>query len=80
VIERCALCALEAANKGKLLIKPIKSKRCSDRIVIDLMDFWAAADGKYKWILQVKCPFSRYIWLYALKDKTAALVCEALVV
>jgi hypothetical protein len=42
---------------------------------MDLMDFRAMADGEYKWVLQVKCSFSRYIWLYALKDKTAASVC-----
>jgi hypothetical protein len=39
------------------------------------MDFRAMANRKYKWVLQVKCLFLRYIWLYALKDKTAALVC-----
>jgi hypothetical protein len=61
VIERCAIYAIDAANKGKPPIKPIKSKRCSDRILIDLMDFRATADGEYKWIMQVKCPFSRYI-------------------
>jgi hypothetical protein len=80
VIERCASYALEAANKGKPLIKPIKSKRCGNYIVIDLIDFRAIANSKHKWILQIKCLFSCYIWLYALKDKSAALVCEALVV
>jgi hypothetical protein len=38
------------------------------------MDFRSKLDGDFKWILQVKDPFLRYIWLYALKDKLAALV------
>jgi len=33
------------------------------------MDFRSLANGRYKWILQVKDTFSRYIWLYALEDK-----------
>jgi hypothetical protein len=47
---------------------------------MDLMDFRSTADGEYKWILQVKCPFSRYIWLYPLKDKSAPSVCEMMIV
>ena len=43
------------------------------------MDFRAEADGEYKWILQIRCPFSRYVWLYALKDKSAPAVCAILV-
>jgi hypothetical protein len=33
------------------------------------MDMRLNPDGEYKWILQIKCHFSRYVWLSALKDK-----------
>jgi len=39
------------------------------------MDFQAQADGDYKWILQKKDPFARYIWVDGLKDKEAYGVC-----
>ena len=55
---------------------PIVSNRCLDRVQIDLMDFHTKPDGEYKWILQIKDHFSRYIWLHALKDKTATSVAE----
>ena len=79
MIQRCAICTLQATNKGKPPIKPIKVKFCLDQLVIDLMDFQAMADGDYKWILQKKDPLSRYIWLDALEDKTAAGVCQKLI-
>ena len=75
MIQRCAICTLQAASKGKPPIKPIKVKFCLDQLVIDLIDFQAMADGDYKWILQKKDPLSRYIWVDELKDKTAAGVC-----
>ena len=79
VIQRCGVCTLQAANKGRPSIKPIKVKCCLDQLVIDLMDFRATADGDWKWILQKKDPLSRYIWLDPLKEKGAAGVCENLV-
>jgi hypothetical protein len=39
------------------------------RVQIDLMDFRADCDGDYKWIMQVKDHFSRYVWLFALYGK-----------
>jgi hypothetical protein len=79
VIVRCAICTLQAANKGKPPIKPIKVKFCLEQLVIDLMDFRAMADGDWKWVFNKKEPLSRYIWLDPLKDKTAAGVCDNLV-
>jgi hypothetical protein len=42
------------------------------------MDMRSTADGDYSWILQVKDPFSRYICLYALKNKSSTEVAAAL--
>jgi hypothetical protein len=36
------------------------------------MDFRAKADGEYKWILQIKDHFSRYVWLHPLNEKASA--------
>jgi hypothetical protein len=59
--ERCTICQLEARNKGKAPIKPIKTRCCLDRFQFDLMDFRTLVDREYHWILQVKDTFSRYI-------------------
>jgi hypothetical protein len=74
VQAQCATCRLSARNEGKPAIKPIKSDHCLDRLVIDLMDYRTKPDGKFKWILQIKDHFSRYVWLYAMKDKESATV------
>jgi hypothetical protein len=42
------------------------------------MDFSSLIDGKFKWVLQGKCPFSRFILLEALEDKSAESVCLVL--
>src|SRR5438045_9800756 len=38
------------------------------------MDFRGNPDGEYKWILQIKNHFSRFVWLFAMKDKASATV------
>ena len=79
MIQQCTICVLQAFNKGKLPIKPIKVKFCLDQLVIDLMDFQAMADSNYKWILQKKDLLSRYIWVDALENKLASGVCQNLI-
>jgi hypothetical protein len=37
------------------------------------------ADRRYKWILQVKDTFLRFIWLYALENKESEEVHKAMV-
>jgi hypothetical protein len=49
-----------------------------DRIEFDLIDFQSLADNSFKWVLQIKDTFSRYIWLYALEDKSSKSVAKAL--
>jgi hypothetical protein len=71
VITKCVVCALNTANKGKAVVKPIETRYILDRVELDLIDFRSLADGLMKWILQLKDTFSRHIWLYALEDKEA---------
>jgi hypothetical protein len=56
-------------TKTKPTITPIVSYGCCHRIQLDLMDMRFSPAGDYKWILQIKSHFSRYVWLTALKDK-----------
>jgi hypothetical protein len=74
VLSHCGQCKLGEPNIGKPALKPIKSNFCLERLVIDLMDLRGTPDGEYKWILQMKDHFSRFIWVYALKDKSSASV------
>jgi len=74
VLNKCARCKLSEKSHGKPPIKPIISKYCLERITIDLMDFRGNPDGEYKWILQIKDHFSRFVWLFAMKDKESATV------
>ena len=78
MLEKCVICVLQAANKGKPPIKLITVLHCLHHLVIDLMDFRSLADGDYKWIMQLKYSFSYHIWLKALVDKSAPSVCEIL--
>jgi hypothetical protein len=51
VVDKCAVCKLIEAQKGKASIRPIKTHRCLDRVQIDIIDFKVLADGEYKYIL-----------------------------
>jgi hypothetical protein len=42
------------------------------------MDFRAALDQEFNWILQIKDTFSKYIWLIPLPDKGAETVATAI--
>jgi hypothetical protein len=78
VVTRCIICNLRAASKHTVLVIPIISKRCLNRIQFDLIDFISIPDGIYHWILQIKDTFSKYIWLILLVDKRAPTVAAAL--
>ena len=78
VIARCNICGTTAAAKGKVLVKPILSGWCLDRVQFDLMDFTSIPDQEYNWILQIKDTFSKYVWLVPLLDKRVETVAEAL--
>jgi len=72
------ICNLTTAAQAQAPPIPIVSSRCLNRIQVDLVDFRTTPDGDYKWAIQIKCHFSRFITLDALKDKTAASVAEVL--
>lgn len=79
VIRNCNICKLyEPIRAAATGVTPIPAKAPLDQLVIDSMDFRAMLDGNYRWILQVKDPFSKYIWLYPLPDKQAQTVAAAL--
>ena len=78
VVDKCAVCKLMEAQKGKAPIQLIKTHCCLDHVQINLMDFKVLADGEYKYILQIKDTFSRYIWLFPLKNREAEDVAKVL--
>jgi hypothetical protein len=63
--------------KTKPTITPIVSHGCCHHLQLDLMDMRLNPDDNCKWILQIKCHFSQYVWLFALKDKKAESVAIA---
>jgi len=78
VVARCNICTTTAAAKTKVLVRPILSGRCLDRVQFDLMDFTSIPDHEYNWILQIKDTFLKYVWLVPLPDKGSETVAEAL--
>jgi transposase InsO family protein len=78
VLDRCRYCNIETTQKEKKGVKPIVSEAAGQRLVVDLMDFRAAPDGEYCWVWQLKCHFSKYVWIKALKAKTAEETAEKL--
>jgi hypothetical protein len=56
------------------VVKPIRSSDFLSRFQIDLIDCQAYPDGEYKFILNVQDHFTKFIHLFALKQKTAATV------
>lgn len=72
LIGLCTLCAINAANKTKAPLKPIKSICTMERVQVDLVDMSSSPDGNFKWILHLKDHFSKFSTLYPLIDKSSA--------
>jgi endogenous inhibitor of DNA gyrase (YacG/DUF329 family) len=47
VLKKCVICNQNTANKEPPTITPIVSRRCLDRVYIDLMDFTSQPDNGY---------------------------------
>ena len=73
-MSRCEICNSQANNREPETITPIISKRCLDRIYIDLIDFTTQPEEGHEYILQVKDYFSRMIWLYTIQEKSSTEV------
>lgn len=71
---------MKQPNKTPQILKLIVSRRSIQRIQIDFVDFRTKAGGKYKWLLQIKDHFSRFVWLQALKQKEAVQVAERMAI
>jgi len=51
-------------------LEPIELKYTLQRVQIDLVDMRATPHNRYSWILFIKDHFSKFSFLYALRDKT----------
>jgi transposase InsO family protein len=77
-VSRCEICNSQANNREPETVTPIISKRCLDRIYIDLMDFTTQPEEGHEYILQIKDHFSRMIWLYAIQEKSSTAVARCM--
>ena len=66
-------------NTHKIMHKPIIPDTVGKRGQADLLDLQMVPDGGYKYILNYKDCFSKFVILRALKTKTAAEVADCLV-
>jgi hypothetical protein len=76
ILNRCTHCIETAANKSAPGVTPIISKGPLHKTYIDLMDFRSQRDSDFAWILQVKDHFSKFIWLFPLKDKASSSIAQ----
>ena len=79
-MSHCAICNTNTNtnNREPTTVTPIVSKRCLDRVYIDLIDFTSQPEDGYEYILQVKDYFSRMVWLYALREKSSGEVARCM--
>lgn len=73
-VRRCPVCSVTKhvrLNRGPL--RNPKSHGLFSRVQLDLMDFSTTPGGAnkdMKWIMHLKDHWSRFSWLYAIKDKS----------
>lgn len=75
VVSRCALCNANSNNREPPTLSPIISRRCLDRVYIDLMDFTFQPDEWYYYVLQVKensCSWFSYVSLIESINRSKA--------
>jgi transposase InsO family protein len=79
LVSKCVQCQRFAV--GRRTFHPMKSllaDRPMDHIVIDLLGPWATTPEGYSFVLVVVDVHSRFVFLRALRDKSARSVAEAL--
>ena len=78
LLKRCQVCIRQAQNRSRGPLVPIVSTKLFERIQVDLIDFRNEPDNVFHWILHVKDHFSKYCQLYALPNKEAKSVANAM--
>ena len=79
IIEKCEVCASErklgaTSSCGRIEIPTMPYQSCA----IDHYQFMSYNDGIYKYILSVKCLFSKHVVLCVVRTKTMLEVCVTL--
>ena len=78
LLKHCHLCLQSRPSNTRALLEPISSGYTLERIQIDLVDMRTTPHNSYCWILHIKDHFSKFSFLYPLKDKTAAGVANVI--
>ena len=79
IIRLCKNCALNRPATIKAPLQPIISKRTWERVQLDHIDMRHEPSDQYKWIMHLKDHFSKYIYLYPLKNKHTEPIVKAFV-
>lgn len=81
LVKLCEICHRKAPSKFKGPLKPIILTKLFERVQIDLIDIRSTSDiianGTYKWIAHLVCCMSKVRMLFALPNKEAATVAQA---
>lgn len=82
LIKLCEICHRKAPSKSKGPLKPIILTKLFKRVQIDLIDMRSTPDvtpnGTYKWIAHLVCCMPKVRMLFALPNKEAAIVAQAI--
>ncbi|PQE21341.1 Ribonuclease H-like domain protein [Rutstroemia sp. NJR-2017a WRK4] len=70
VLDHCRHCNKEVTQKEKAKVRLILSQALREYMVLDLIDFCDTPDSDYYWIWQLKCHYSRHIWIQLFKSKS----------
>lgn len=81
LIKLCEICHRKAPSKSKGPLKPIILAKLFERVQIDLIYMRSTPDitanGTYKWVAHLVCCMSKVRMLFALPNKEAATVAQA---
>ena len=78
-VTKCPQCdrAKQQVPKPRTPLQPIVANYILEHVCVDTLEL-PQAPGSYRYVLLFEDVFSKYIWLYKVKDKTAATIVRAL--
>jgi len=78
VLKNCGICIQSRPSNSRAPLEATQSNYSLERVQIDLVDMRATPHKGNHWILHIKDHFSKYSFLYALPNKTAAGVANCI--
>lgn len=78
-MDLCGSCKRTHTNDLSKKMIPIVSSRFLERVQFDLIDMSRHAFNGFKYILTCKDHFTRWVWLYRLKDRDAGAIAKCMI-